>query len=335
LSYCAAVDHRRTIALPLFVMVLAAPLVVCAQSTSTGSAYPSKALRIIVPFPPGGGTDKLARMMAARLTTTLGQPTVVDNRPGAGGVVGTEMVAKSPPDGHTMLIITAAFTMGAAMRSKLPYDPVNDLMPVTVFAIAPSMMVVHPSVPARSVKELIAFAKANPGKLNYGSSGGGAPYHIATEMFKSMAGVDIAHVPYKGAAPAVVAALSGEVSLLIANIISALPQAKSGRLRALGVTTQKRSLLAPQIPTIAEAGLPGYEFATWFGVLVPAGTPQAAIQRLYSEYRQVVNTAEFRAAVLADGADTAELTPDQFAQVIKSDIQRYAKLAKQVGMSVD
>jgi len=314
---------------------LAVPVMGYAQTASTGATYPSKPMRIIVPFPPGGGTDKLARMMAARLTVTLGQPVIVDNRPGAGGVLGTDLVAKSPPDGHTMLIITAAFTMGAAMRTKLPYDPINDLAPVTIFAIAPSMMVVHPSLPAKSVKELIAFAKANPGKLNYGSSGSGAPYHIATEMFKSMAGVDIAHVPYKGAAPAVVAALSGEVTLLIANIISALPQAKSGRLRALGVTTLKRSPLAPHIPTIAEAGLPGYEFATWFGVLVPAGTPQAVIQRLYAEYRQAVNTVELRAAVVADGADTAEVTPEQYAQVIKSDIQRYTKLAKQVGMSVD
>lgn len=316
-------------------VVLAVPAMAYAQTGSIGAPYPSKPMRIVVPFPPGGGTDKLARMMAARLAVTMGQPVIVDNRPGAGGVLGTDLVAKSAPDGHTLLIITAAFTMGAAMRTKLPYDPINDLAPVTIFAIAPSMMVVHPSLPAKSVKELIAFAKANPGKLNYGSSGSGAPYHIATEMFKSMAGIDIAHVPYKGAAPAVVAALSGEVALLIANIISALPQAKSGRLRALGVTTLKRSPLAPHIPTIAEAGLPGYEFATWFGMLAPAGTPQAAIQRLYAESRQAVNTAELRAAVVADGADTAELTPDQYAQVIKSDIQRYTRLAKQIGMRVD
>jgi tripartite-type tricarboxylate transporter receptor subunit TctC len=187
----------------------------------------------------------------------------------------------------------------------------------------------------KSVKELIAFAKAHPGRMNYGSTGSGAPYHIATEMLKSMAGIDIAHVPYKGAGPAIVAAISGEVTMLIGNIITALPLAKSGRMRALGVTTLQRSPLAPELPTISEAGLPGYEFMTWFGVLVPGATPPAIVQRLYSEVRNAINTPEMRAAMLADGAQPNGMPPDKFAELIRSDIQRYAKLAKQVGLRAD
>ena len=319
----------------LLCSALALPAIVWAQTSAPGSAYPTRALRIIVPFPPGGGTDKLARMIAMRFTTTLGQPVVVDNRSGAGGVVGTDLVAKAPPDGHTLLFTTAAYAMGAALRTKLPYDPIKDIAPVTIVAVSPSLLIVHPSLPVKTVKELIAFAKANPGRLNYGSTGSGAPYHIATEMFKSMAGIDIAHVPYKGAGPAIVSAISGEVTLLIGNIISALPLARGGRMRALGVTTLKRSPQAPDIPTIHEAGLPGYEFVTWFGLLAPGATPSAIVQRLYAETQQLINTADMRAAMLTDGAEPNGMTPEQFAAVIKADIQRYSQLAKQAGMRAD
>jgi tripartite-type tricarboxylate transporter receptor subunit TctC len=305
-----------------------------AQAQPTG-AYPVKSIRIIVPFPPGGGTDKLARMLASRFTTTLGQPVVVDNRGGAGGVVGTEMVAKSPPDGHTLLFVTSAFAMGAGLRDKLPYDPIRDFAPVTIAAVSPSLLIVHPSLPVNTVKELLAFARANPGRLNYGSTGAGAPYHIATEMLKSMGGVDIAHVPYKGAGPAIVAALSGEVTMLIGNIISALPLARSGRMRALGVTTPKRTPLAPEIPTIHEAGLPGYEFVTWFGLLAPGATPAAVVQRLHGEVQQAIKTPEFRAALLADGAEPNGIPPEQYAAVIKADIQRYSQLAKKMGLTAE
>jgi len=313
---------------------LALPALAFAQAAPAG-AFPTKPMRIVVPFPPGGGTDKLARMLGAHLSVTLGQPVVVDNRSGAGSVVGTDIVAKSPPDGHTLLFTTAAYAMGAGMRARLPYDPVKDIAPVTILAISPSLLIVHPSLPVKNVKELVAFAKANPGRLNYGSSGSGAPYHIATEMLKSMAGIDIAHVPYKGAGPAIVAAISGEVTLLIGNIISALPLARSGRMRALGVTTLKRSPLAPEIPSIHEAGVPGYEFVTWFGVLAPGATPPPTIQRLYIEIRQAIGTPDMRAAMLADGAEPNGMPPDQFATVIKADIQRYARLAKQIGMTAD
>ena len=298
-------------------------------------SYPSKPIRIIVGFPPGGGTDKLARLLSPKLTASLGQSVIVENRPGAGGVVGADLVAKSAPDGHSMLLTTSAYVISAALYQKLPYNPVTGLVPVSMFAISPSIVVVHPSLPIRSIKELIAFAKANPGRLNYGSSGSGTPYHIATEMFKSMATVNLEHVPYKGAAPAVVAAISGEVALIFANIVSGLPHAKSGRLRALAVTTLKRSPISPDISTISEAGLPGYDFATWFGVLLPAGTPNHIVQRLNSEFKYEVNTPEIRNALLADAAEPLVLSPENFTQIIKSDIQRFTKLAKQVGMTVD
>lgn len=298
-------------------------------------SYPSRPIRIIVGFPPGGGTDKLARLLSPKLTASLGQSVIVENRPGAGGVVGADLVAKSAPDGHSMLLTTSAYVISAALYQKLPYNPVTGLVPVSMFAISPSIVVVHPSLPIRSIKELIAFAKANPGRLNYGSSGSGTPYHIATEMFKSMAGVTMEHVPYKGASPAVVAALSGEVALIFANIVSGLPHAKTGRLRALAVTTLKRSPISPDISTISEAGLPGYDFATWFGVLLPAGTPNHIVQRLNGEFMEGVNTPEIRNALLADGAEPLAMSPDNFTQIIKSDIQRFTKLAKQVGMTVD
>lgn len=310
-------------------------LCVAWSPAAAGQSYPTKPVRIIVGFPAGGGTDKLARLISTRLTASLGQSVIVDNRPGAGGVVGADLVSKSAPDGHTMLVTTSAYVISAALLSKLPYDPITGLAPVSMFAMSPSILVVHPSLPVKTVRELIAFAKANPGRLNYGSSGNGAPYHIATEMFKHMAGVNISHVPYKGATPAVIAALSGEVALIFANIVSGLPHARSGRLRALAVTTQKRSPIAPEIPTVAEAALPGYDFATWFGALVPGGTPAAIVQRLNGEFRLSVNTPDIRAALLADGAEPLELSPEAYAQVIKSDIQRFARLAKQVGMTVD
>jgi tripartite-type tricarboxylate transporter receptor subunit TctC len=324
-------NHRRTgtIAVALALTLCAAP------APSQAQNFPSKPLRIIVGFPPGGGTDKFARMVAVKLTAGLGQSTVVDNRPGAGGIVGTELVAKSPPDGHTMLVTTSAYVISAALAEKLPYDPINGLAPVAMFAVSPSVVIVHPSLPVRSLKELISFTKANPDKVNYGSSGNGAPYHIATEMFKSMAGVNMVHVPYKGAGPAVTAAMGGEVAVLFANIVSAMPLAKAGRMRALAVTTAKRSPIAPDIPTIAESGVPGYDFATWFGALVAGGTPAAIVQRLNREFRQAVTAPDLRAALLADGAEPIDATPEAFAQVIRQDIQQFTKLAKQVGMTVD
>jgi tripartite-type tricarboxylate transporter receptor subunit TctC len=302
---------------------------------AAAQSFPSRSIRIIVGFPPGGGTDKLARLLGARLTTSLGQAVVVDNRPGAGGVVGTDLVAKSQPDGHTLLVTTSAYTISASLQAKLPYDPITGLAPVALFATSPSMLVTHPSLPVKSVRELIAFARANPGKLNYGSSGNGAPYHIATELFKSMAGVDIAHVPYKGAAPAVTAVLGGEVTMLFANIMTGLPLARSGRMRGLAVTSEARTPIAADIPTVAEAGVPGYAFVTWFGALAPGGTPAPIVERLNTAFRQAIVAPDIANVLVADGVQAHDGAPEAFAQVIRSDIQRFTKLARQVGMTVD
>jgi tripartite-type tricarboxylate transporter receptor subunit TctC len=310
-------------------------------ATAIGSAslfaqsYPSKPVRVIVAFPPGGGTDTMGRALAQKLTDALKQSVFVENRAGAAGVIGADIVAKSPPDGHTLLFASSAYVISAAVQPKLPYDAATALVPVSFAALTPNLVLVHPSVPAKNVKELIALARKWPGELNYGSTGNGAPYHIATEMFKNMAKVDLVHVPYKGAAPALTATISGEVTVLFGNIVSALPHARQGRLRALAVTTTRRSPIAPELPTVAEAALPGYDFATWFGMLAPAGTPPAVISRLNQEIARALQLPDFRQRLLADGAEPGSSTPEEFGRIIQNDIKRFAALAKAVNMKVD
>lgn len=310
-------------------------------ATAIGSAslfaqsYPSKPVRVIVAFPPGGGTDMMGRALAQKLTDALKQSVFVENRAGAAGVIGADIVAKSPPDGHTLLFASSAYVISAAVQPKLPYDAATALVPVSFAALTPNLVLVHPSVPAKNVKELIALARKWPGELNYGSTGNGAPYHIATEMFKNMAKVNLVHVPYKGAAPALTATISGEVTVLFGNIVSALPHARQGRLRALAVTTTRRSPIAPELPTVAEAALPGYDFATWFGMLAPAGTPPAVISRLNQEIARALQLPDLRQRLLADGAEPGSSTPEEFGRIIQNDIKRFAALAKAVNMKVD
>lgn len=298
-------------------------------------SYPSKPVRVIVAFPPGGGTDTMGRALAQKLTDALKQSVFVENRAGAAGVIGADIVAKSPPDGHTLLFASSAYVISAAVQPKLPYDAATALVPVSFAALTPNLVLVHPSVPAKNVKELIALARKRPGELNYGSTGNGAPYHIATEMFKNMAMVDLVHVPYKGAAPALTATISGEVTVLFGNIVSALPHARQGRLRALAVTTTRRSPIAPELPTVAEAALPGYDFATWFGMLAPAGTPPAVISRLNQEIARALQLPDLRQRLLADGAEPGSSAPEEFGRIIHNDIKRFAALAKAVNMKVD
>lgn len=297
--------------------------------------YPQKAVRIIVPFPPGGGTDSMGRALAQKLSDAFGQAFVVENRGGAAGVIGTDVVAKAQPDGHTLLFTSSAFVISAAVQHKLPYDPATALAPVSYVATTPNIIFVHPSVPAKTVKELIAFAKRRPGELNYGSTGNGAPYHVATEMFKQMADVNLTHVPYKGAGPALVAAISGEVSVLFGNIVSGLPHAKAGRLRALAITTTRRSPIAPELPTVEESGLKGYEFSTWFGMLAPAGTSDGVVTRINQEIGRALKQPDLRNRLLADGAEPSGSTPAEFQKIIQRDIQRFSALAKAVNMKVD
>jgi len=241
--------------------------------------YPGKPIRIVVPFPPGGGTDIVARILTQKLSESFGANFVIDNRAGAGGSIGTEMVAKAPPDGYTLGIVSGSHAINPSLYSKLPFDAVRDFAPVTMLVSGPGLLVVHPSLPVKTVKELIALAKGKPGQLNYASAGNGTPPHLAGELFKSMAGVDMVHVPYKGNTPAFVDLISGQVSLSFPTIPSALPHVQAGRLRALAVTSRKRSAVMPQLPTIAESGLPGYDTSSWFGMLAPAAVSIAARRR--------------------------------------------------------
>lgn len=297
--------------------------------------YPSKAIRMLVPFPAGGTADTLARILGQRLTERWRQQVIVDNRPGAGGNIGAEALAKSPPDGYTVMMGTIALAISAGLYSKLPFDVHTDFAPVTLVASVPMILVVHPSVPARSVKELIALAKSRPGQLTFSSAGNGTPSHLAGEMFRTMTGTAMVHVPYKGGAPAVIDLLAGQVSLMLDNSLSVPGHIKAGKLRALGVSTTTRSKLLPDVPTIIEAGVPGYEFNSWFGVLAPANTPKPVISRLYTEINQILQQKDVQEKLRSQGAEPVGNTPDEFAKLFKSDVERLAKLVKEVGARVD
>jgi tripartite-type tricarboxylate transporter receptor subunit TctC len=309
-----------------------------AQSVTTHAAapnattYPSKPIRIIVPQSAGGSTDLAARVVTQRLSDALGQPIVVDNRPGAGSLNGTETVAKAPPDGYTLLAVAASFTINPSLHERLPFDPVRDFAPITRFAALPHILVVHPSVAAKSVKELIALAKAKPGELNYASSGVATSTHLATELFKYMTGTDMVQVPFKGGAPGVIGLLSGQVQLYFATISTALPHVKAGKIRALAVTTAKRSVVAPEFPTIAEAGVPGYEHASWVGLLAPARTQASVVARLNTESVKVVNQQDVKALLLRDGLETVGDSPEEFAAVVKSEVAKWMKVVKAAGI---
>jgi tripartite-type tricarboxylate transporter receptor subunit TctC len=261
---------------------------------------------------------------------------VVDNKPGAGGNIGSDIVAKSAPDGYTLVMGTVGtHAINASLYKKMPYDHIKDFVPVSLVALVPNILVVHPSVPANSVKELIAYAKANPGKLNFASSGNGTSIHLSGELFKTTAGVEMTHVPYKGSAPAVTDLLGGQVQLMFDNMPSALPHVKAGKLKALGVTTAKRFPAAPDIPAIAEAGVPGYEASSWFGVLAPAGTPKEIVNKLSSEIAKILQTPEIKERLLSQGAEPVGNTPDQFAAFIKAETAKWAKVVKESGATVD
>lgn len=297
--------------------------------------YPGKPIRIVVPFPPGGGTDIVARILTQKLSESFGANFVIDNRAGAGGSIGTEMVAKAPPDGYTLGIVSGSHAINPSLYSKLPFDAVRDFAPVTMLVSGPGLLVVHPSLPVKTVKELIALAKGKPGQLNYASAGNGTPPHLAGELFKSMAGVDMVHVPYKGNTPAFVDLISGQVSLSFPTIPSALPHVQAGRLRALAVTSRKRSAVMPQLPTIAESGLPGYDTSSWFGMLAPAGTPREIVRKLQQESAKVLQLRDVREKLLSQGLEPAGSTPEEFAATIESEIAKWAKVVKASGARVE
>jgi hypothetical protein len=298
--------------------------------------YPAKPIRLIVPFPAGGGTDIVARALAPRLLETSGITMIIDNRGGGGTVVGADLAAHSPADGYTAFLGTnTSHAINPNLAVKLPYDAVRDFQPVTRIALIPYMVTVHPSLPVKNIGELVALAKARPGQLNFASSGNGTPGHLAGLMLNDAAGIAMTHIPYKGAAPALTAMVSGETQLTFSSLTSTLALVKSGRLRVIAMSSVKRSPLLPAMPTVAESGYPGFEAITWYGLFLPAGAPAAVTAKLNAEFVKVLNIPDFRAWLAEQGAEAAPTTPDEFGAFIKTEIARYAPLVKKSGLKID
>jgi tripartite-type tricarboxylate transporter receptor subunit TctC len=315
----------------------AVAIVVTGSAVTAGAqGYPSKPIRIIAAQSPGGGTDLFARMLGQKMTEAWKQAVIVENRPGAGGTIGNEVTAKSAPDGYTLLLATAGqMVINQSLYPNSGQDPIRDLAAITLFATSPLLLVTHPSVPARSVRELVALAKSAPNRLNHGSGGGGSPAHLAAELFKSLAGIQMTHVPFKGVAPSVLAVVAGQIDLTFATIAATLPQVKAGRLRALAVSTPRRSQIVPDIPTIAEAGVPGYEVTTWFGVFGPAALPKDIVAKVDAEVARILRLPDVRERLYNDGAEPGNLTNDEFNAFIRADAARWAKLIKATGIKGD
>jgi len=308
----------------------------CIAPLAFAQAYPSHTIRLVVPFPAGGTTDILARDVAKKLTDTMGQSVVVDNRPGAGGNIGADLVAKSAPDGYTLLMGTVGtHAINPSLYAKMPYDHIKDFVPVVLVAGVPNVLVVNPSVPINSVADLIKLAKAKPGSINFASSGSGTSIHLSGELFKTMAGVDMTHVPYKGSSPALTDLMGGQVQIMFDNLPSSLALIKAGKLRAVAVTSLKRAPALPDVPTIAESGLPGFEASSWFGVLAPAGTPAPIVAKLNAEVNKWLQSPEGKEQLLAQGAEVAGGSPEQFAAHIRAESDKWAKVVKASGAKVD
>lgn len=299
-------------------------------------SYPVKAVKMIVPFPAGGTTDILGRIVAQKLSERLGQPFIIDNRGGAGGNIGADVVAKSAPDGYTLLVGTVGTNaINASIYAKMPYDTAKDFVPIGLIAAVPNVLVVHPSVPARTVKELIDLLKSKPGEINFASSGNGTSIHLSGELFKTMAGVRMNHIPYKGSAPALTDLIGGQVQLMFDNLPSSMPHIKAGKLRALAVTSLKRSAARPDLPTIAEAALPGFDASSWFALFAPAGTPKEIVGKLNSELNAILQLADVREKFAAQGAEPTEFTPEQFAAFTQAELTKWARVVKESGAKVD
>ena len=312
-----------------------AALLLAASATAHAQGYPTRPVRLIVPTSPGGGTDISARIIAPKLSEYLGQQVVVDNRAGGNTIIGNELVARAAPDGYTLLMGISSLAILPHIHTKIPYDVGKDYAPVSQVVLMPNFLVSHPSLPARSVKELIAFARTRAGQLNYGAGGLGTNPHLAMELLLSMTGLKMVYVPYKGQGPALIDLLAGHVSLMMASMQSVLPHVKSGRLRAIGVTSLKRATIAPDIPTIAEAGVPGYEVVQWFGVLAPANTPRDIIAKLHAGIVRAVQDPAIRERFISDGAETVGSTPEAFAAVIRADLSKWSKVIKEAGIKAE
>jgi len=306
-----------------------------AWPASAAEAYPDKPIRLIVPQPPGGTSDILARVLALKLAENLRQQIIIDNRAGASGTIGTDLAAKSPPDGYTLVLVYTTHATTPGIYGKLPYDPVADFAPITLAAAAPLLLVVHPKIPVTSVKELIAYAKTRPGELNFCSAGNGSGSHLAGELFNTMTGVKLTHIPYKGSGLAITELIGGQVQLMFAGIVPIDPHVKSGRVRSIAVSSAKRSVAVPQVPTVAESGLPGFEVVGWYGVLAPARTPHPIVARLHNEFIKILQTQDIRDRLLSEGAEPVGNTPAEFTAFIKTDIGRWAKVIKAAGAKLD
>jgi tripartite-type tricarboxylate transporter receptor subunit TctC len=318
------------------IVLICCALGACSLPNAHAQAFPTKPLRFVVPFAAGGGSDLVARTVAAKLTETLSHPVIVDNRPGAAGALGAELAAKAPADGHTLLLgSNGPLAINPHLHPKLQYDAARDFAPVALVTVMPFVLVTHPSLPVKSVKALIALAKARPGELNYASPGSGSSTHLANELLKSMTGMDITHVAYKGVAPAATDLLSGQVQMMSGDLSTLLPHVKAGRMRALAVTSARRSTLLPEMPTVAESGVPGYDATGWFGVLVPAGTSQTTIERLNAAILKGVSVADARERLGALGGEVAVGSPEQFGAYIRNESAKWAKVIRAIGLKAE
>ncbi len=307
-----------------------------ARAAGPADAFPSKPVRIVVPFTPGGSTDILARAIGERLAQAWGQPVVIENKPGAGGNVGVELVAKSPPDGHTIVMgHIGTFAANPALYKQLPYDPVNDFAPITLVAMVPNVLVVGPAVQAKTLGELVAYAKANPGKLDYGSGGNGSAAHLATEYFRMRTGVQMQHVPYKGTGPAVADLLGGQIGVMITGALPLMPHIKSGKLRPLAVASPKRLAILPDVPTIAESGYPGFSAVQWYGLFAPAATPKEIVAKINRDAVRALKDPAVAERLASEGAEPVGDTPEQFGAFVKSEIELWGKVIRESGAKID
>ena len=319
---------------PLWQLAVALALI-AASAPAIAQSYPAGPVRVIVPFPPGGGVDGAGRLISQKLTEALGKQFVVDNRPGANGMIGSELAAKSAKDGHTLMVNGANFVTTPSLYGKPTYDPIRDFEAVSLVALAPNVLVVHPSLPAKSVKELIALAKSRPGQVNYAGSGSGSTPHLAAELFNTLAKVTMVHVPYRGTGPAIVGLMSGEASVMFMPTTNAVPLVKSGRLRALAVTSRERMAAMPELPTVSESGLKGYESSQWYGVLAPAGTPADILSLLSAHIARIMQAPDMKQRLTAEGLVAVGSTREQFAAHIKAEIAKWEKVIKASGAKVD
>ncbi len=318
--------------------VVACALVLAATPVhdAAAQAFPSKPVKLVIPFPPGGSLDNIGRLIAQKLSETWGQQVVIENKPGAGGNIGADAVAKSPADGYAVVMgALSTHAVNPSLYAKMPYDAAKDFAPISLVAITPNVLIVNAAMPVTSVKEMIAYAKANPGRTNFGSGSNGSAGHLAGELFKLETGTDVAHIPYKGGAPALQALLAGDTQFMFDNLANAMAQVKGGKVRAIAVTTAQRSKLAPDLPTMAEAGMPGFDISTWFGLLAPAGTPPDVIAKWNADVVKVLNSPDVREKMLAQGAEPSPQTPAEFASFIAREREKYARIVKASGAKVD